>query len=333
MNKIDIKDIEEVLPKTTCKSKNKNLSRARSKKNDEFYTELPDIENELIHYRGHFRNKVVLCNCDDPFVSNFFKYFSYNFEFLGLKKLITVCYKNQNLEAFSKNLSERAIYLEYDGFKVGERLPNIEDIGVKYLKGDGDFRSDECIELLKQADVVVTNPPFSLFREYVSQLIKYEKKFLIIGNGNAVTYKEIFPLIKNNQIWLGVTTPKLFLKSLGPLVYWFTNLSHKKRNEELILIKKYEGNEKDYPKYKNYDAIEVSKVANIPKDYYGVMGVPISFLEKYNPDQFEIVDINPHFFTIKEQGLPYPGQLQIENQKDPYARILIRRKNRSENIT
>ena len=316
-----ILNIEEILVETDCKSKNKNLNKARSNKNDEFYTELPDIENELMHYKSYFKDKVVLCNCDDPFISNFFKYFSYNFEFLGLKKLITVCYKNQNLEAFSKNLSEKAIYLEYDGFKDGDRVPSVKDIGIKYLKGDGDFRSNECIELLKQADVVVTNPPFSLFREYISQLIKYEKKFLIIGNGNAVAYKEIFPLIKNNQMWLGVTTPKLFLKSLGPLVYWFTNLSHKKRNEELILIKKYKGNEKQYPKYDNCDAIEVSRVVNIPKDYNEVMGVPISFLEKYNPDQFEIVG-QMVTTTITEFNFGYP----TINGIGKYARFLIRRK-------
>lgn len=181
----------------------RTIDKAKEAKKDEFYTQLEDINNELRHYREHFRGKTVLCNCDDPRVSNFFTYFAYNFEFLGLKRLITTCYKNQNVDLFSQNESEQAVYMIYEGDKNGNRIPDPEDIGVLPLKGDGDFRSAECIELLKQADIVVTNPPFSLFREYVAQLIEYDKKFLIIGHQNALSYKEIFPLIQDNKMWLG----------------------------------------------------------------------------------------------------------------------------------
>ena len=186
-------------------SANKNLHSAKTNKKDEFYTQLSDIEKELKHYKHHFRDKVVLCNCDDPRVSNFFHYFSYNFEYLGLKKLITVCYKSQNADLFSQNNSEQAIYLEYNGEKDGGRVPTAEEIGIFPLKGDGDFRSSECIELLKQADIVVTNPPFSLFREFITQLVEYDKQFLILGNTNAITYKETFKLIKENKLWLGAS--------------------------------------------------------------------------------------------------------------------------------
>lgn len=284
---------------------NKNLNKAKEAKKDEFYTQLEDINNELRHYREHFRGKTVLCNCDDPRVSNFFTYFAYNFEFLGLKRLITTCYKNQDSDLFSQNSSEKAVYLIYDGDKNGNRIPDPEEIGVKPLKGDGDFRSAECIELLKQADIVVTNPPFSLFREYVAQLIEYNKKFLIIGHQNAITYKEIFPLIKENKLWLGYgfkggaghfisnyedkatagNHKEGMIRVSG--VTWFTNLETQKRHEDLILYKKYTPEE--YPKYDNYNAINVNKVADIPYDYDGVMGVPITFLDKYNPTQFEIV--------------------------------------------
>ena len=178
----------------------RTIDKAKAAKKDEFYTQLEDINNELRHYREHFRGKTVLCNCDDPRVSNFFTYFAYNFEFLGLKKLITTCYKNQDMDLFSMNKSEQAVYLVYEGDKNGNHIPDAEEIGVKPLKGDGDFRSKECIELLKEADIVVTNPPFSLFREYVAQLMEYDKKFLIIGNKNALTYKEIFPLIQENKL-------------------------------------------------------------------------------------------------------------------------------------
>jgi hypothetical protein len=287
---------------------NKNLHSAKSSKKDEFYTQLSDIENELRHYKHHFKDKVVLCNCDDPRISNFFHYLSYNFEKLGLKKLITTCYKNQNADLFSDNSCESAVYLEYTGDKNGDNVPNPEEIGIRPLKGDGDFRSAECIELLKMADIVVTNPPFSLFREYVQQLVEYDKKFLIIGHQNAITYKDVFPLIKDNKLWLGYGFNRNMAHFAAPHyedtatdadhrvgmirvsgVVWYTNLDHNKRHEEMILVQRYHGNETAYPGYDNYDAIEVSKTQNIPIDYSGVMGVPITFLTKYNPEQFEIV--------------------------------------------
>jgi len=286
---------------------NETLKSAKRNKNDEFYTQLSDIENEVSKYKDFFKNKVVLCNCDDPRVSNFFHYFSYSFEHLGLKKLITTCYKSKNMDLFSQNDSEQAVYIEYYGDKNGNRIPDVSEIGVKPLKGDGDFRSDECIELLKQADVIVTNPPFSLFREYVEQLIKYNKKFLIIGNKNAITYKEIFKLIKENKMWLGYRNINkdmwLFLpddtenyekiidgkKYKHIMACWFTNIETTKRYEELDLYKKY--NPEEYPRYENYEAINIDKVEDIPIDYDDVMGVPITFLDKFNPNQFEIVDL------------------------------------------
>lgn len=273
---------------------NKNLQAANRAKNNEFYTFLSDIENELRHYKEHFRGKTVLCNCDDPRVSNFFHYFAYNFEHLGLKKLITTCYKNQDMNLFSAGECEQAVYLVYEGDKNGNRVPDVSEIGVRPLRGDGDFRSAECVELLREADIVVTNPPFSLFREYVAQLIKYDKKFLIIGNQNAFSYKEIFPLIKENYIWTGYNLVKEFAQPDGTTkkfgnVCWFTNLDIKKRHEDLILYKTY--NPTEYPTYINYNAIEVSKTEYIPMDYEGIMGVPITFLDKYNPSQFEIIGI------------------------------------------
>jgi len=294
------------------KSSNKNLHKANKAKKDEFYTQLSDIEKELGHYKEHFKNKVVFCNCDDPRVSNFFHYFSYNFENLGLKKLITTCYKNQQSDLFSQNNSEKAIYLEYTGDKNKDRVPNLKEIGIKNLKGDGDFRSPECIELLKQADIVVTNPPFSLFRDYVAQLMEYKKKFVIIGNINAVTYKDFFQLIKENKVWLGQSihsgdrefgvpddyplnaagcridkNGKKFIRVKG--VRWFTNLDYEERHEDLVLYKTYKGHENEYPKYDNYNAINIDVTKDIPVDYKGAMGVPITFLDKYNPEQFEII--------------------------------------------
>ena len=190
----------------------RTIDKAKAAKKDEFYTQLEDINNELRHYREHFRGKTVLCNCDDPRVSNFFTYFAYNFEFLGLKKLITTCFKNQDVDLFTENKSEQAVYLVYEGAHSSNHIPDADEIGVRPLKGDGDFRSKECIELLKEADIVVTNPPFSLFREYMAQLMDYEKKFLIIGNQNNATYKEIFPLIKSNKIWLGYKSGDMAFK-------------------------------------------------------------------------------------------------------------------------
>lgn len=288
----------------------KYLNKAKIEKNDEFYTILADIERELRYYKKYFKNKVVLCNCDDPRVSNFFHYFAYNFEQLGLKKLITTCYKNQNPDLFSEHKSERAIYLEYTGDKNRNNIPDPEEIGIKQLNGDGDFRSEECVRLLKQADIVVTNPPFSLFREYMAQLMEHGKKFLIVGSWNVVTYKEIFPLIKENKVWIGINSNRNFSGFIVPKHYslhgtearvddngnrivstnntcWFTNLDIAKRHEELILFKKY--NKAEYPTYDNYKAIEVSKTNDIPIDYKGVMGVPITFMNKYNPEQFEIL--------------------------------------------
>ena len=310
---------------------NKNLNKAKEAKKDEFYTQLEDINNELKHYRKHFRGKTVLCNCDDPRVSNFFKYFAYNFEFLGLKKLIATCYKNQDWNLFSEGTSEKAVYLVYEGDKNGNHIPDDEEIEVLPLKGDGDFRSPECIEFLKEADIVVTNPPFSLFREYVAQLIKYDKKFLIIGPTNAISYKEIFPLIRDNKLWLGhgfnagnayFKVPKaseyakgVYDEKTGLVKFrnctWFTNLDHKKRHEDLILYKQY--NDDEYPKYDNYDAIDVSKTANIPLDYDGVMGVPITFLDKYNPNQFEIIGIaKAGAGDPKLKTKIYPEQIQVD---------------------
>ncbi len=308
---------------------NRNLGDARKAKEDEFYTQLTDIERELRHYKSHFKNKVVYCSCDDPRVSNFFHYFSYNFEKLRLKKLIATCYKSQRPDLFSRNDSEEAIYLEYDGDSSNNNVPDPEDIAVQPLKGDGDFRSAESIELLKQADIVVTNPPFSLFREFVSQLIEHDKKFLIVGNQNAISYKEIFPLIQNDKLWLGYNNGDMRFKvpdyyppratrfwvdengqkwrSLGNAC-WATNLDISKRHEELILYKQYSPD--DYPSYDNYDAIEVSKVVDIPMDYDGTMGVPLTFLDKHNPDQFEIVGMTQSWFGGASKI--YPRQVQVD---------------------
>ena len=333
------------------KSQNENLHKAKKEKNDEFYTQLCDIENELKHYKEHFRGKTVLCNCDDPRISNFFHYFSYNFEHLGLKKLITTCYKNQDMELFSRHNQEPAIYLEYDGNQHGGTVPKVEEIGVKWFKGDGDFRSQECVELLKQADIVVTNPPFSLFREYVSQLVEYDKKFLIIGNQNSITYKEIFKLIKEDKLWLGVSIHSGDREFMVPQDYpltatgnridelgnkyirvkgisWFTNLDHNKRHEDLILYKKY--NKEEFPHYDNYDAINVDKTKDIPMDWAGAMGVPITFLHKYNPEQFEILGLSASAGYSEEiVGLPFLGDKDARpliDGKNTYARVFIKNK-------
>jgi len=344
---------------------NRNLHAAKNAKKDEFYTQLVDIENELKHYSSHFIGKVVYCNCDDPRFSNFFRYFAHNFERLGLKKLITTCYKSQNRDLFSQHDCEQAIYLEYTGDTNQNRIPDLEEIGVKPLSGDGDFRSPESVALLKQADIVVTNPPFSLFREYLAQLVEYDKKFVIIGNMNAITYKEIFPLIKGNKMWLGNNngdmafkvpshyTPKqtrFWLDESGQKwrsfgnIFWFTNLDIAKRHEDLILYKTYSAEE--YPEYDNYEAINVNKTKEIPMDYPGAMGVPITFLDKYNPEQFEIlglgisnsgldVGVRPY----KSEHKKYRKEIQKRGAVDgdlymvknsevvvPYARILIKNK-------
>lgn len=335
---------------------NKSLHKAKKSKMDEFYTQLSDIEKELKHYKKHFKDKVVFCNCDDPRVSNFFHYFSYNFEKLRLLKLITICYKNQSMDLFSQNDSEQAIYLEYDGDKNGNFEPDPEEIGIHSLKGDGDFRSNESIELLKKADIVVTNPPFSLFREYLTQLMEHNKKFVLIGNKNAITYKEIFRLIKENKMWVGNTpmstdmlfdVPEDFAKELVATkkegsgykivngvvkgraqAVWFTNMDIAKRHEDLILYKNYSAEE--YPKYDNYDAINVNKTKDIPIDYKEVMGVPITFLDKHNPEQFEILGMSASAGYDEEiVGIPFLGDKDARpliNGKNIYARVFIKNK-------
>lgn len=314
---------------------NKNLHTAKNSKKDEYYTQLPDIERELKYYKNHFKGKVVYCNCDDPRISNFFHYFSYNFKKLGLKKLITTCYKSINPELFSKNDSERAIYLEYDGSKHGSNVPDINEIGIIHLNDDGDFRSAESVELLKQADIVVTNPPFSLFREYVGQLMEYDKKFIIIGNVNAISYKECFEAIKENKMWLGYNCVRHFAQPDGTMyetarTYWYTNLDIAKRHEDIILYKTYRGNEKSYPKYDNYDAINVDRTQEIPMDYPGVMGVPITFLDKYNAAQFEILGMAASAgYSPEIVGIPFIGDKDarpLVNGKNIYARVFIKNK-------
>ena len=346
------------MPSTT---KNKGLAEAREAKKDEFYTQLPDIEKELRNYKKHFKGKTVYCNCDDPRVSNFFHYFSYNFEKIGLKRLITTCYKNKNMDLFTQNNSEESIFLEYTGDKNNNRIPDLEEIGIKALQGDGDFRSKESVELLKQSDIVVTNPPFSLFREYIHQLITYKKQFLVIGNLNPASYKEVFKLIKQNQIWLGPSIrsgdrefgiPKEYPMTASGTrvdkdgnkyirvkgVRWFTNLDFKERHDNLVLYKTYSPAE--YPKYDNYNAIEVSKTKEIPEDYFDAMGVPITFLDKYNPEQFEILGITDRdnnsglktkTYTPEDapnhSDLNRRGSLKVGSSfKSTYARLLIKRR-------
>lgn len=350
---------------------NKALSNANRAKKDEFYTQLSDIENELRHYRQHFRGKTILCNCDDPYESNFFKYFAMNFNFFGLKKLICTCYASSPVvytqmsffgeeEVVGTSDDNRKPYkIEITEVKDlnGDGAVDLTDVELllqsvdgkpELLNGDGDFRSDECIELLKEADIVVTNPPFSLFREYVAQLIEYNKKFIIIGNQNAITYKEIFPLLKDNKMWIGYksgdmafTVPNSYesretrfwidengqkWRSLGNIC-WYTNLDIEKRHEDLILFRNY--TPENYPHYDNYDAIEVSKVADIPCDYDGAMGVPITFMDKFNPEQFEILG------ATESEGKGFSNGLWIEDSKvaqplingeRKYKRIFIKRK-------
>lgn len=393
---------------------NKSLHAANKAKQDEFYTQLPDIENELRHYKQHFRDKIVLCNCDDPYESNFFKYFAMNFNQLGLKKLIATCYAGSPVaerqltlfkdakdgETSSRTSVPHKIVITEVTDLNGDGATNLADVEwlirndknvLTRLAGNGDFRSNECVELMKEADIVVTNPPFSLFREYVAQLMEYGKQFLIMGNQNAITYKEIFRLIKENRLWLGFKsghtlfevpdtysipdfydkTDRTKLRSNGYIVdesgklwrnlgniCWFTNLDHNKRHEFIDLYKHYTSEE--YPHYDNYDAINCDLVAEMPVDYDGVLGVPISFLDKYNPEQFEIIGlgnsrdnftptkdyINPKK-VLKDGKLVNGGAincvLAIEVQEKPqntiyytsdnsryllppYARILIRKK-------
>ncbi len=346
---------------------NKSLHSASKAKEDEFYTELSDIENELRHYKQHFKDKVVLCNCDDPYESNFFKYFAMNFNQLGLKKLIATCYDGSaiantqlsiwgedNTQQKKTGVPHKIVITEVTDLN-GDGAINLADVEyliqndknvLTRLKGNGDFRSKECIELLMQADIVVTNPPFSLFREYISQLMTYHKKFIIIGNQNAITYKEIFPYIKANEMWLGSSLS--FAKFKVPSYYepkptrfwiddtgqkwrsmgnicWYTNLDIAKRHEDLDLYKHYTPEE--YPKYSNYNAIEVSKVADIPMDYDGYMGVPITFMDKYNPDQFEIIGMGEDNGTGQSGGVWLGGSKScLIKGKAAFKRIFIRRK-------
>ena len=313
-------------------TKNNNLHNAKRQKNDEFYTTRATVELELNHYKEHFRGKVVYCNCDDPIESEFTRYFAHKFEDWGLKKLISTGYKE----------SGHGVMYVYEGDNNGNLVPDRSEWKITELQGNGDFKSEECVELLKQADIVVSNPPFSLFREYVAQLIEYGKEFLIIGNKNAITYKEIFPLIKENKLWLGISFPNEFIlpngeitKTVSGLCRWFTNLTHDKRNKPLDLVQKYDP--RYYPKFDNYSAINIDKVMDIPVDYDGVIAVPITFLDKYCPNQFRIIGIacGNSWANYKDilkllnfnPNMKYGGGLgsPILNGKATYARLLIQK--------
>jgi hypothetical protein len=342
---------------------NKELISANKEKNDEFYTKLTDIEKEMKYYKNHFKNKIIFCNCDDPYESNFFKYFAMNFNYLGLKKLIATCYDSSPISGEQLSLFDiPSIKIDLSKNKKAYKIEitEVEDLNndgatnmldVEYLlknknnvltmlKGDGDFRSPESTELLKEADIVVTNPPFSLFREYVAQLVKYNKDFIILGNKNAITYKEFFPLLKDNKVWMGASVhsggmdfrvPKSYDKSKNfkydeegnkyiniPGPRWYTTLDYPQRHEKLILYKNY--NPTEYPKYDNYNAINVDITKDIPCDYDGVMGVPITFMDKYNPEQFIILGDSRY-----HDGQKNADDINILNGKALYRRILIQR--------
>lgn len=348
-------------------AKNKNLNAAARAKKDEFYTQLRDIENEMKHYKKHFAGKTVLCNCDDPYESDFFKYFAIYFNQLGIKKLIATCYAGSPIvqteldffgtQNYNPHFDKRKTAIKFEVNEVrdfnGDGATDLLDVKwllennrnvVTYLQGDGDFRSAECVAALEEADIVVTNPPFSLFREYVKQLIDYDKKFLIIGNINCITYKEIFPLIMQNKLWLGYGMGRAIKGFIVPETYelygteariengkrivstnqclWLTNMDLRKRHEDILLFKRYAQEPELFPRYDNYDAIEVPKTAFIPCDYFGVMGVPITFLDKYNPDQFEILG-NAGAYGV--DGYSLCAALYIDGKKI-YKRILIRRR-------
>lgn len=356
---------------------NSQLSAAKKAKNDEFYTQLTDIEKELVHYRDHFKGKVVLCNCDDPFESNFFKYFALNFNPLGLKKLIATCYSGSPIAGgeyqpslFDDDVDEntgrhrrayKAVVNVFrdttgDGGLDMDDIRNLLDSGENELTelhgdgiyGAGDFRSKECLELLDEADIVVTNPPFSLFREYVATLMEHDKRFVVIGNQNAIGYKEIFPLLRNNELWLGYGKVKEFIvpstdhpdrdnvavgadgKAIAKFgnICWYTNFDITKRHEDLLLYRRYKEDPSRYPKYDNYDAIEVSKVKDIPEDYWGVMGVPITFMDSYNPEQFELIGASDNGAVPDEYKLPHfkrHNEPYIDGRK-VYKRLFIRRR-------
>lgn len=343
------------------KTSNKSLHKAVVSKNDEFYTQLADIEKELRHYKSQFRGKTVYCNCDDPFESNFFKYFAANFKALDLKRLIATSYKpspiaNTQLGLFGNDktlapqkgrpkVNANKFIINDVGDLDGDGAFDLKDVAEQLkanknnewlpLEDEGDFRSPESIELLKQADIVVTNPPFSLFREYVAQLMEYEKKFLIIGNDNAIKYKGIFEFIKENKIWLGYGKVKEFRKPDGSIqkfgnIGWYTNLDVEKRHQKLTLYKTY--NPKEYPKYDNFEAINVSKVAEIPKDYAGYMGVPITFLDKHDPEQFDVIDMLNRYTLLDTQGTNEDVRARHShtcnvNGKAVFSRIVIKNKN------
>lgn len=339
---------------------NKDLNKLKANPDDEFYTRLSDINAELKHYKHHFKDKVVLCNCDDPRVSNFFHYFAEHFESLGLKKLIATCYKNCEPDLFSTNSSEQAVYIIYEGDKNGNCSVDLDELQVLPLKGDGDFRSAECVELLKEADIVCTNPPFSLIGEYFEQLIKYDKKFLILGSSAAIHRTEVFPYIRDNKMWTGYkpfSQDMLFEVSkehemelrkkkkegsgwrvVDGVFYgrcpaiWYTNLEIEKKHIDFVseLYKTYTPEE--YPTYENFDGIDVSSVRDIPKDYFGNMGVPDSFIDFYNPEQFEILGIGSGDLA-KEVGVKknYRGRSDLAINRNgklscPYSRLIIRRK-------
>lgn len=292
-------------------AKNNNLHKAKSEPNNEFYTQLSDIEKELRHYKDHFKGKSVFLNCDDPEESHFWKYFSLNFEFLGLTRLVSTHFE----------IDKPSYKLEIRADMNGDGIINRNDMEKVPLYGNGDFRSPEAIEILKECDIVCTNPPFSLFREYLAQLEEYKKDFLIVGSMNAVTYKETFKLIKDNNLWKGVTEPKQFREPDGGVkdfgnICWFTNLTHPKRNDKLILTKEYDP--LFHLKYDNYDAINCDKVKDIPKDYKGCIGVPITFLDKWNPGQFEILGL-----ANSARWIGYKC-LTIINGSKIYNRLLIK---------
>ena len=369
------------------KTQHSILQTAKKVKKDEFYTQLKDIEKELRYYKDQFKDKIVYCNADDPYESDFFKYFASNFNLLGIKKLIATSYSGSpvlgsqvslfDIEGVKKENEKEPIKIEINEVKDYNNDGAIDISDVEYLlkhnknvtkklKGNGDFRSNECIELLKKADIVVSNPPFSLFREYISQLEEYNKKFLIIGNTNSITYKETFALIKDNKLRTGYTNFNVGMFFIVPDDWekyhhidesgkkiarvstscWFTNLDVKKHKEDIILHKTYKGNEDKYPKYENYDGVEVSKVANIPIDYKGFMGVPITFIDKHNPEQFEIIGLGISNSGIEIGVHPYKPEhkkyrKEVQNRgavdgdlymmengivKVPYARIIIKNK-------
>lgn len=294
---------------------NSVLGKAKIAKQDEYYTRLADIEQEMVYYRDHFFGKTIFLNCDDPEYSNFWQYFSLNYDFLGLKGLISTHYEYEE--------DKPSYMLRYESISGNNKHKTIK----KKLKGNGDFRSEECIELLKDADIVITNPPFSIWREYLAQLIKYDKKFIIVGNKNAVSYKDVFPLLKENKMWIGQRPMNRDFWLIVPEEYdhekideygnrvkhinacWYTNLDVPKRHEDLVLTEFYEGNEEKYPYYDNYDGIDVGVVKDIPMDYEGAIGVPVTFFNSYNPDQFEILGITKTWYGMAKKI--YPKQIQV----------------------